>query len=347
MTFPYEALTAFAQQLLERSGVPPDKANLVAVSLTASNLRGVDSHGLQLLPQYLEQIKAGNIQPEAGGRIISESGACLLFDGERAFGQHVAAVCSDHAVRLCRVHGLGMAVARESNHYGAAAFWSQRIAGAGCIGITVCNASSLVAPWQGKQPRLGTNPISVALPGPRRWLLDMATTTVAMNKIVNASLSGRETIPPGWAMDAEGNPTTSTAVALKGLLMPLGGYKGSGLAMMVEILCGVLSGGAMSTEVGGVYNRAKPMRTSQMFLAIDPTRFLPMDEFVERITRLVAMMKSSAPAAGFDEVMVAGDPEWRSEEERRRDGIPLSEGAWTALRDAALALNVPLPSPAS
>ncbi len=347
MTFSYAALAAFAQELLERSGVPSDKANLVAVSLTASNLRGVDSHGLQLLPQYLEQIKAGNIQPEANGHVISESGACLLFDGERAFGQHVAAVCSDHAVRLSQTHGLGMAVARESNHYGAAAFWSQRIADAGCIGITVCNASSLVAPWQGKQPRLGTNPISVAIPGPRRWLLDMATTTVAMNKIVNASLSGRETIPPGWAMDAEGNPTTSTAVAIKGLLMPLGGYKGSGLAMMVEILCAVLSGGAMSTEVGGVYNRTKPMRTSQMFLSIDPTRFLPMDELVERMTRLVAMMKSSAPAQGFDEVMVAGDPEWRIEEQRRRDGIPLSEGAWKALCEAAASLSVPLPPPAS
>ncbi len=347
MTFPYAALAAFAQELLERSGVPTDKANLVAVSLTASNLRGVDSHGLQLLPQYLEQIKAGNIQPESGGRILSESGACLLFDGERAFGQHVAAVCSDHAVRLSQAHGLGMAVARESNHYGAAAFWSQRIADAGCIGITVCNASSLVAPWQGKQPRLGTNPISVAIPGPRRWLLDMATTTVAMNKIVNASLSGRETIPSGWAMDAEGNPTTSTPVAIKGLLMPLGGYKGSGLAMMVEILCAVLSSGAMSTEVGGVYNRAKPMRTSQMFLAIDPTRFLPMDSLAERMTQLVAMMKSSAPAEGFDEVMVAGDPEWRIEEQRRRDGIPLSDGAWKALCEAAASLNVPLPSPAS
>ncbi len=346
MTFPSAALAAFAQEILERSGVPSGKANLVAVSLTASNLRGVDSHGLQLLPYYLDQIRAGNIRVDSNGRVLSESGACLLFDGERAFGQHVAATCSDHAVRLCREHGLGMAVARESNHYGAAAYWTQRIADAGCIGITACNASSLVAPWQGKDRRLGTNPISVALPGPRRWLLDMATTTVAMNKIVNASLSGRETIPAGWAMDAEGDPTTSTAVAMKGLLMPLGGYKGSGLAMMVEILCAVLSGGAMSTEVGGVYNRSQPMRTSQMFLAIDPTRFLPMEDLGARMTRLVEMIKSSAPAQGYDEVLVAGDPEWRIEEQRRRGGIPLSDGAWKALREAAEALNVPLPAQA-
>ncbi len=344
MTFPHEDLARFAQAILERSGTPPDKAHLVAISLVASNLRGVDSHGLQLLPYYLEQMRIGNIRVEADGHAISENGACLLFDGERAFGQHVAAACSDHAVRLCREHGLGMVVARESNHYGAAAYWSQRIADAGCIGITACNASSLVAPWQGKEPRFGTNPISMALPGAKRWLLDMATTTVAMNKIVNASLSGRETIPAGWAMDAEGNPTTSTEVALKGLLMPLGGYKGSGLAMMVEILCAVLSGGAMSTELGGVFNRTRPMRTSQMFLAIDASRYLPLEEFGERMARLVGMAKSSAPAQGYDEVMVAGDPEWRIEERRRRDGVPLSDGAWKALSEAAAALNIPLPA---
>ncbi len=347
MTLSAEVLTAFARQILERMQVPPETAELVAVSLVEANLRGVDSHGLQLLPYYVEQIRIGNIRPAFHGQVLSENGACLLFDGERGVGQAVAAACCDHAIRLCAEHGMAMAVARESNHFGAAAFWSQRVAAAGYIGVALCNASALVAPWQGKQARFGTNPISMALPGPKTWLLDMATTTVAMNKVINASLSGRAEIPAGWAMDAEGTPTTDTATAIKGLLMPLGGYKGSGLAMMVEILCAVLSGGAMSTELGGVYNTTKPMRTSQTFLAIDVNRFLPRESFVERMEWLVAAVKSAAPAIGFGEVLVAGEPEWRAEEERRRNGIPLSAGAWKGLVEVAGTLGVPVPTASS
>ena len=138
--------------------------------------------------------------------------------------------------------------ARESNHFGAAAYWGQRIARAGMMGIVMCNATPLVAPWQGREPRLGTNPICVALPGPDVWLLDMATTTVALNRIWKAAANGETTIPSGWAMDHERHPTTSTQEALAGLPMPLGGYKGTGLAVMVEIFCAVLSGGAMSTN---------------------------------------------------------------------------------------------------
>ncbi len=342
--FPAAALADFGEAILCGVNVPRAKARLVASSLVAANLRGVDSHGLQLLPYYVEQIGLGHILPDSDGRVAGESGACLTFDGERAIGQVVAATCSGHAIRICGDHGLAMVTARESNHYGAAAFWALRIAAAGYIGLTVCNASPLVAPWQGKDPRFGTNPISMALPGPDRWLLDMATTTVALNKVWNASLSGQRTIPAGWAMDAEGVPTTDTATALEGLLMPLGGYKGSGLAMMVEILCAVLSGGAMATELGGIREKNKPMRTSQMFLAIDVSRFLPPGEFAARIQRLVEVVKSSRPASGFEEVLVAGEPEWRAEAERAKTGIPLSEGAWAALTDIASKLGVALPA---
>jgi LDH2 family malate/lactate/ureidoglycolate dehydrogenase len=238
-----------------------------------------------------------------------------------------------------------MVVARESNHFGAAAFWAQHMSSAGLIGMVMCNASPLVAPWQGREPRFGTNPICVSVPGPgNTWLLDMATTTVALGKILNAQFQGRTTIPSGWAMDSQGVPTEDVQTALTGLLMPLGGYKGSGLAMMAEILCAVLSGGAMCTELGGIRIPGQPMRVSQFFLAIDVARFLPLDQFHQRMQSLVAMVKSSAPATGYDEVLVAGDPEWRSEDLRRRDGIPLSPGVWQSLTDAANRLGVPLPS---
>ncbi len=344
MTLSSESLIRFAHQLLTAARVPDAKADLVAKSLVAANLRGVDSHGLQLLPFYIELILMGNIDIRTDGRVVSESGGCLVYDGQNGMGQWISQICCEHAIRLGRAHGVAVVVSRESNHFGAAAFWAQRMSEAGLIGMVMCNASPLVAPWQGKDPRFGTNPICVSVPGPDTWLLDMATTTAALGKILNAQYHGRATIPEGWAMDSEGVPTTGTETALKGLLMPLGGYKGSGLAMMAEILCAVLSGGAMSTELGGIRIQGQPMRTSQLFLAIDVARFMPLEEFEQRMNALVAMVKSSRTAKGFDEVLVAGDPEWRMEEHRRREGIPLSDGAWQNLVAVAEKLKVALPS---
>jgi LDH2 family malate/lactate/ureidoglycolate dehydrogenase len=144
-------------------------------------------------------------------------------------------------------------------------------------------------------------------------------------------------------MDAEGVPTTSTETAMNGLLMPLGGYKGSGLAMMVELFTAVLGGGAMSTQLGGIRIFGQPARVSQSFIAIDVSRFLPAEEFHARMEDLVAMMKSSAPAKGFDEVLVAGEPEWRTEQERLKDGIPISPGVWQDLTTIAARHGIPVP----
>ncbi len=337
-------LTDFGRNILIAAGVKQEYADLVAVSLGASNLRGVDSHGLQLLPFYIRQIQDGDMDIAAAGRIAQESGACATYDGENGIGQVVARNCCDHAIRIAKTHGAGIVVARESNHFGAAAFWGRRMAEAGMIGIVMCNASALVAPWQGKEARFGTNPICMALPGPEQWLLDMATTTVAMGRIFKAFISGDEAIPAGWAMDSNGVPTTETKAAVEGSPMPLGGYKGYGLAMMAEILCAVLGGGAMSTELGGIRIKGRPLRVSQFFLAIDVTRFMRMEEFAARMRRLIEMMKSSAPASGYDEILVAGEPELRNEARRRREGIPLSEGVWKTLTDVAESLEVGVPA---
>jgi LDH2 family malate/lactate/ureidoglycolate dehydrogenase len=317
----------------------------VADSLVSANLRGVDSHGVHLLPHYISQISRGNINVDTDGRVASESGACLLYDGGRGLGQCVSAVCCGHAVRLAQGHGLGLVVARNSNHFGAAAFWAQRISAEGMIGIVMCNASPSVPPWQGRDGRLGTNPLCVSVPstGPGGWLLDMATTTVALNRIVKAAATCLSTIPAGWATDAEGVPTTDTQVALRGLLMPLGGYKGSGLGLMIEVLCAVLSGGAMSTEVGGLHNLDRPMNTSQVFLAVDVTRFISRADFQSRMEHLVRTVKSARPARGYEEVLVAGDPEWRSEERRLKEGIPVDSSLWERLTTLAREYGVEVP----
>jgi LDH2 family malate/lactate/ureidoglycolate dehydrogenase len=332
---PAPVLRSWAERLLVAAGVRQEHAALTAESLIAANLRGVDSHGIHLLPSYLDQIYAGDVDACQTGEIVTESGACLLYDGCNGLGQVVADICCGHTIRLARNYGLGMVTARESNHFGTAAFWAMRMAAAGQIGLVFCSASPIVPPWQGKEGRFGTNPICMAVPAGKRdpWLLDMATTTVAANRIFKAHTNHEPSIPAGWAMDKDGIPTTSTQTAYEGLLMPLGGYKGSGLAMMVEILCGVVGGGAMSTELGGLRVRGKKFRAGQCFIAIDVQRIQP--DFRERIDWLIEHVKSAAPAAGYEEVLIANEPELRMERKRLVEGIPIPEGTWEALQAAA------------
>ena len=346
LVIPGEGLRDFACRLLEAAGVEPAKSALVARNLVSANLRGVDSHGVQLLSYYLEQLAAGDIDHRGVGSVVSEQGPVLVYDGENTLGAVVSEACCAHAVRLANHHGLAMVVARNSNHFGMAAYWARKISAAGHIGVVLCNASPIVPPWQGREPRFGTNPICVSLPGPeeRTWLLDMATTTVAMGKVYKAHFNQEPSIPPGWGLDKEGRPTTQTSDVINGgMVAPLGGYKGYGLAMMVEILCAVLGGGAMSTEVGGIRIRGRPMSCSQAFLAIDVARFLPREEFASRMEWLVDNVKRAAPAAGYSEVLIAGEPETRMEAIRGQTGIPIPEGTWAALREAAQRLGVALP----
>jgi LDH2 family malate/lactate/ureidoglycolate dehydrogenase len=175
-------------------------------------------------------------------------------------------------------------------------------------------------------------------------LLDMSTTAVAANRIWAAAAGNADSIPAGWALDSRGAPTTKLSEAMTGLLMPLGGetagHKGSGLAAAVEILCAVLGGGAMAGEVGSMRERGRRVGVSQSFLSIDIERLLPLAEFNDRLKRLVADLKSAAPAEGHDEVLAAGEPEWRTERERLRAGIPIPEEVWRALLKLSSQLGV-------
>ena len=338
-------LERFASDILTAAGASPKTAELAGASLVAANLRGVDSHGVRLLPAYVGQLQSGDMNSTAQGRIVSENGACLLFDAENGIGQVAAARCCDEAVRLSRCFGLGFVIARNSNHFGAAAYWAARMAAQGQVGIVLCNASRLVAPWQGREPRMGTNPICIAVPGP--WLLDMSTTAVAANRIWAAIARNADAIPDGWALNKAGAPTSNPSEGIKGSLMPLGGHvaghKGSGLAAAVEILCAVLGGGAMAGEVGSMHQRGQRVGVSQSFLAIDVEHFMPLAEFKTRLERFVANLKSSAPAEGYDEVLAAGEPEWRTEKERLRAGVPLPDEVWQALVKLSSRLGVAAP----
>ena len=333
-------LRDWSEQVLLAAGTTQSAAALVAESLVKASLRGVDSHGIHLLSLYLDQLHNGDMDPHATGEVAHESGGTMVYNGQNGIGQVIADTCCRHAIRLAAQHGIAIVTARESNHFGAAGFWAMRMAAAGQIGLTFCNASPIVAPWQGKEGRFGTNPICMAIPTGHKdpWMLDMATTTVAANKIFKAKTNRQESIPAGWAMDKHGIPTTDTNTAYEGLLMPLGGYKGSGLAMMVEILCGALSGGAMSTQLGGLRVSGKPVRNSQTFIAIDALRMQP--DFRERADWLIEQVKSAAPAGGYEEVLVANEPELRTERERLQSGIPIPDGTYTALLKAAARVGV-------
>ena len=342
----HEKLEKFAQQLLEGVGVAPNRAALVASNLIFGNLRGVDSHGMQLLPYYLDQLKNGLINGAEDGAAIRESGGTMLYNANNGLGAVTSSICCDHAIRLAKANGIAFVVARDANHFGAAAYWGRKISSEGLIGFAFCNASPIVPPYQAKDPRLGTNPICMSVPGPEEssWLLDMATTTVAANRIFKAYHNKQEEIPAGWAMDKEGRPTTNTVEAFNGLIMPLGGYKGTGLSVMVEILCAILGGGAMSTEVGGLRVKDRPMGVSHSFLAIDPAKFVGAEVFGERMDKLTNYLHSATPGAGFDEVLIAGEPESRFEKQRRESGIPLGPGEWQRLLDWSATLSVPPPS---
>lgn len=355
MTAPPEAVTTlvqseslgfFCRQLLKALAVPEPHARVVVDSLVAANLRGVDSHGVQMLPIYIRHLQAGGFKVHEMGRVLMEDGVLLKFDGKNGFGQVVADQCTDHSIRICRALGVSVVVAQNSNHFGAGAWWGEKIARAGFIGIAMSNAGPAVAPWQGKSPVFGTNPLCVAVPGNHgncSWLLDMATTTVALGKLAHAANLNQATIPLAWGfLDASGRPTTDTVAAQGGAPTPTGGYKGSALAMMVEILCSGLSGGNMATEVPG-RTAGEPLGISHTFIAIDPARFMPAGEFAARMDRLVDIVKAATLADGHEEILVAGEPEWRCQETRQRQGIPVPQKLWAELNSLAQKLKVSAP----
>ena len=338
----YSDLTNLCTRLLLALDVPVTHAELVSNSLVTANLRGVDSHGVQMMLPYIEQLEAGSMDPLTTGSIQSESGGCVICDGQNGIGQVIADRCTKKALGIVQNCGLALVIARNSNHFGAAAYWGRQLSDAGQIGIVMTNASAVVPPWQGKAARIGTNPICVAVPGEtsETWLLDMATTTVSLGKIYDAFYRGETSIPSGWALDRDGKGTTDTETALSGFPMPLGGYKGSGLGLMVEILTAALGGSPMSTDVGSLRVKERPLSVSHAFLAIDPERFIGLEKFKLAVSRLTSMIKSTPPASGYEEVLIAGEPEWRMEKRRLREGIPIPSKLLEEFQNAADRLSV-------
>ena len=330
---PESRARAWAEEVLRKVGLAGPYAHYVSDCLVHSNLRGVDTHGLVRLTAYaarLEQMERSPVQ------ILNDDETTCVIDAGNQPGPVGGSIGMEMAIEKAKAHGTGMAVVRSSNHYGTAAYYSLKAAEAGMLGVSMTSASPRIAPWGSVEAVLGNNPWSIALPGDQfPVVLDMANTVVANGKIRTCLREGTP-LPEGWAMDKDGNPTTDPAAAMNGLLMPVGGYKGVGITVMVELLCSVLSGGAFSREVNRMEDAANPGNVCHFFFAADVARLMTPEQLRARMAEYIQMFKSVRLKDGVAEVYLPGELEWRTEQERRRTGIPLSEksiGELNALAD--------------
>jgi ureidoglycolate dehydrogenase (NAD+) len=337
-------LERWTRALLEASGLEAEPAAAVAGTLVWTSLRGVDSHGVARVPVYCERLRTGVLNTSPRPSVARRDGAVAVVDGDHGPGQVAALFATDLSIELAREHGVGVVSVRRSGHYGAAAIYAMRTAEAGLIGMSMTNSEPFVIPYGGAEAVLGTNPICLAAPAGdgRIFNVDMATSQVAVNRIFNARDEGRE-IPDNWGVDERGEPTTDPAAVASAV--PLGGYKGYGLALLVEILCGVLSGSGVRHGVGELYSGGDQRQdTGHFHLAIDPERTVGRDRFAGVLAGMLDELRASKPAPGFDEVLVAGDPEDRARVARERDGVPITPALWQSLRALSEELGVPVPA---
>jgi len=340
-----DAADAFVRGLLAAHNVPAEDAAIIAHCLVSADLRGVDTHGICRLPGYLDRVRRGliNARPNLAPKRVTPVAATL--DGQDAFGFVVGMCAIKEAIAMAREFGIGLVSARRSTHFGMAASYVMPAIDAGFIAFVFSNASPAMPPWGGKDGLLGTNPFAVGAPGGKLapFLLDMSPAVAARGKIRRAERRG-ESIPLGYALDADGRPTTDPKAALGGVVLPIGGYKGSGLSMLMDILGGVISGAAFAGGVADQYKAYdRPQDVGHFFLALRPDLFVPEADYRARMDTLVERVRDCPKAEGFDEILMPGEPEARLEAEHRGTGIPYAPSEVATLQaEAARAGVAPL-----
>jgi LDH2 family malate/lactate/ureidoglycolate dehydrogenase len=346
----YERHRAQIKAIVLAWGMPEDNAEATADILSWADLHGVDSHGMSMIPGYDRLRRTGRAKMDARPRIIKESPVSALVDGDGGLGHVPARFAMQVAIDKAKQSGMAIAAVRNSAHFGATGYYTLMAAKAGLIGMACTSASGIqVAPTFGKEAKLGTDPWSFAAPTAdgNPFLLDMATTTVAAGRIRNKANEGLPT-PDGWVLDSEGRPSNDPLVAREkgGFLTSLGGspenssYKGYGLAAMVNILGSCLSGATLITDP---MHTKKPqgMDIGHCFIAIDPGLFREPEEFTADVTRFCNDLRATKPMDPAQPVMVAGDPQWKYEEKRMAEGIPVGPGLLNQVRQIAQACAAP------
>jgi LDH2 family malate/lactate/ureidoglycolate dehydrogenase len=335
-------LATFATAVLEAVGVPAADAELVADSLVVADLWGHQSHGVMRLSWYVNRIRAGVMRPVTAPEILADMGAAVVVDGRDGVGQVLAAYAARTAIQRARDHGVGVVAVRNSNHFGTAAYFTRMAANDGCVAILTTNASPAMAPWGGREKTIGTNPWSIAAPAGKYEVvvMDIANTAVARGKVYLARQRG-EQIPPGWAIDSDGVPTTDPAAAINGVILPMAGHKGYAISLMMDVLSGVLTGSAFGSAVHGPYEFDQRSACGHLFIALDVAAFLKYDTFIDRVEQLIDEVKSVPPARGINEIFFPGELEARAKAQNTTRGLTLPTQTVEDLRNLGRATGVP------
>lgn len=330
-------LEEIARSLFVAAGTPADEAATVARHCVAANLAGHDSHGIIRVPDYVERIARGHIVPGAPWKVVQETPSTTVVDGNWGFGYVVTERAMRVTIDKARKHGVAAATVARQGHIGRLASYTLMATEQDMIGLITADSGrspKAVAPFGGRELRLGTNPLSIAVPstldGP--LFIDFATSAVAQGKI-SLAVARNQPIPIGWIIDSEGRHTTDPRKHKQGgTLLPLGGnegYKGYGLAVIVEILCGLLTGLGFGIDPTGKHNDG-------CFLAVFKVdAFLPIARFKQQVTEFAKYLKDTAPAEGSQGVLYPGEIEWQTERERRENGVMIEDATWKKLGDLA------------
>jgi uncharacterized oxidoreductase len=343
MIFKAEALKTAIAALVAAGGSEAREAELVADNLVTANLTGHDSHGIGMMPRYVEALLEGGLFPNRQPEVRLDGGALLLLDGQKGYGQSIGLEATRMAIERARHHGTCVMALGNSHHLGRIGHWAEMAVAEGLVALHFVNVQSFarVAPFGGADRRFGTNPvcIGIPLPGEPPFILDMATSAVAQGKL-RVAYNKRTRIPHGWMIDDDGNPTDDPrwgVVPPLGAMLTFGEHKGYGLAVACELLGGALTGGGVTDYDNKTLRR---VLNGMLSILIDPARLGTKDTYARHARSFLAWLRSSRPAPGFDRVRIAGEPEREHRAQRSREGIPVDEETWNEIRAAALKLKL-------
>jgi LDH2 family malate/lactate/ureidoglycolate dehydrogenase len=339
-----DRLLDFAAAVYQSVGMPEADARLAADTLVQADLWGHQSHGVMRLSWYLARLEAGVCDPVAKPELVVDAGAVAVLDGHDGMGQVLTARAAEEAISRAKAHGIGAVGLKNSNHFGTAMYFTLMAARQGCVGFLSTNASPAMAPWGGRKKTVGTNPWSWASPAGKHapMVLDIANTGVARGKIYLAKQKGLP-IPEGWAISKEGNSTTDPAEAIDGIILPMAQHKGYAIAVMMDMLSGVLTGSAFGTGVFGPYQTERRSGAGQLMIALDIAAMQPLDDFNTRMERYIAELKSVPLAQGFDEVVYPGELEARNDLRNREEGLLFPEDTRADLKKLGNRLGLTVP----
>jgi len=338
LVFRKESLSKAIEAIALAGGSEPGEARLVAENLVMANLTGHDSHGIGMMPRYVEALLEGGLHPNRKVEVKLDGGALLALDGGAGYGQSIGLQATRLAIERAQKHGVSITALGNSHHLGRIGHWAEMAVAQGLVSMHFVNVQSFarVAPFAGADRRFGTNPVCIGmpLPGEPPFLLDMATSAVAQGKL-RVAHNKRAKIPHGWLIDDQGNPTNDPrwgVVAPLGAMSCFGEHKGYGLAVACELLGGALTGGGVTDYDNKTQRR---VLNGMLSIVIDPARFGTQQAFAKDAKSFLAWLRASRPAPGHDHVRIAGEPEREYRVTRERDGIPVDDETWNEIRAAA------------